>query len=126
MNPCPVPKCESEFPTMQGLAVHVSRSHPDYDPNANDHVDLVAAAAPTDVELEFSVIFDPEEIVLLQALTFLRASDLSAIAAEAFCDLFRWAREQEGITTLVSLREQWLGELVADEESAPASETTTA
>lgn len=118
-HPCPVADCDRSFDKPQGLALHITRTHPGYD----GAVTLGEEQSPTDTEVEFSVTFDPGEVVLLQAMCFLRGCGVQDLAAEAFNDLFAWARAQADVTTLVELRDAWTGALV--ENLDPGVETWT-
>ncbi len=110
LRECPV--CgRNDLRGAQGISQHLIRAHPDYDRGEAEA--LRRAEEQTDeITLEFSVAFTPEEVVLLQALTFLGGDDLNDLAAQAFNDLLTWARDHDNVQTLIELRDAWRGDLV--------------
>lgn len=116
--PCPVTTCERAFGTAQGLAVHLVRTHPEYVPDVGPDL---AEGQNADVDIEINITFTADEIVVLQALSFLRGEDINDLAVAAFNDLLTWAGAQEGVTTLLDLRTAWMGALVAEPDGATLS-----
>lgn len=119
LRTCPAGCGRDDLRGAQGVATHLSRRHPDYDPGEAAALDR-AEQQDEGTTLELSVHFPPDELVLLQALVFLRGDEsLNDLAAAAFDDLFAWAREQEAVQALLAHREAWRGALV-DETERPS------
>lgn len=118
--PCLVVGCDRGFDTRQGRATHMSRSHPEIDRSGLDPAIDHAEGQVAEHTITCSVVFDDDELVLLQALAFLRGGDVNDLAVEAFNDLLTWARAQEAVCTLVALRDEWAGALVHLDECGPA------